>query len=372
MPELSRLEQMAALVTQYELRPHEVDRILELGDSPQTPNDAALIKKYNTWVEYKNQFNIMERDARIQALERGEDVPGVTQSQASSGFLSRSDVQSLYPNSRFATAVASDALHKQMSEDTHFFNPYPEDGWFAMTPSGALGVGEGSLSTIEDRIGVIYAEPEAAKGVGVPFGAADDVSFASDRRGQVTGRTGTGNVLKGGVNIDIANNIYRSDDIIPMGSKFLGPEDDPSNYVQIGFGDVFGEMTPVVIPVRGRAIRTEAEYEVPPNPTYDPIPLAAPRGNGEDAPPEIYESDYDAFEEGPDKLKGKTRDTTPGSTPSDAPKDPLFVPNLLANIAKGLSAFNLQGVNIPIPDYKQPRYQSDAIGPAVQNLFRGR
>lgn len=367
MANLTKLQEMATLVTQYELREEEMDRIRELDDRPQTAADAELIKKYNTWTAYYNEFNRMNREAMIQSAERGDD--GAIEGD---GFLTRDQVRELYPNANFATVKASDALHKQLSEDTFYYNPYPEDGWFALTETGALGVGEGSVATVQDRIGTVYASPEEAKGVSVPFGLADDVTYHSDRRGAVTGRTNAGGVLKGGINTDVANNIYRHNDIIPMGAKFLGPEDDTSNVVQIGFSEVFGIMTPVVMPVRGRAISVEEGYEVPTTPTVDPIGLEI-RGYDEDAPPEIYDSDYDSFEEGdPDKTKGETRETEPGSTPTDRVKDPLFAANLLANIGKGLEGWNLEGVNIPIPSYEQPRYQSGQIGPAVQNLFRGR
>lgn len=53
-------------------------------------------------------------------------------------------------------------------------------------------------------------------------------------------------------------------------------------------------------------------------------------------------------------------------------RDPLFVPNLLASIGDALGDVNLSGVSYQVPRYDQQQYASRQLGPAVQNLFRGR
>ncbi|RKX48992.1 MAG: hypothetical protein DRP32_06045, partial [Thermotogae bacterium] len=86
---------------------------------------------------------------------------------------------------------------------------------------------------------------------------------------------------------------------------------------------------------------------------------------GEDAPPGIYDSDYDSFQDNP--VSAETERNKP-----ERYKDPLFGPNLLASIAAGLSDVDLSGASYGVPRYDQDVYASRQLGPSVQNLFRGR
>lgn len=86
---------------------------------------------------------------------------------------------------------------------------------------------------------------------------------------------------------------------------------------------------------------------------------------GEDAPPGIYDSDYDSFQDNP--VSAETERNKP-----ERYKDPLFGPNLLASIAAGLSDVDLSGASYGLPRYDQGVYASRQLGPSVQNLFRGR
>jgi len=351
---------LASLIEEYSLSDVEKRRIEELrAGAPQQNADARLIEKYNTWTAYQNLYNEKAREQIVQELSKQDTTRR---------YLTEEEARALYPNSKKAHIMGSEQLLGQYNQiNNGYAYPLPEDGWVLKTNTGLLGIGEDALDAAAKRRGKIFNTPEEAMALTVPYGYADQYAYHTSQDGTI-GRRDEGTAVPG-FNRPVGQNIYKYDDVLdPSVQIGLREGDNPEDFIQVGFAETRPgqDLVPAVVRLRGSAINDikQAE-ELPPIQTYEPMGFEPqPVDKGYNVlpvipMPENHPQDpvveEDVVED--DKQKDKISDT-----------DKAILMNQLAN---GLKTWNLQGVNIGVPRFDQPRYASPTLGPAVRNLFRG-
>lgn len=360
--------QIANGLKKNQLSPEELQR---LGEIDPTGNlslaDRELVAKYNNYVLYKNASLRSQWEAQVNVASSQGPIAGYQPSVP---------------------------IQKERPIDySELLDRYSQDGdveIYDLFGGKTNGDNVSSQSFIFTDEGIVPLSEDAAKTIGrytVKDGQPSEFLFNVEGDREEYGPVGGGRYAHMPVFVQYPGHQPE----LPKGAVVGIPEgEDRSNYVAIGTveneqGSAGNGDQYVYVKVLDRPteVYEESEPQGPPLAVYPSIP---------------EEPDYLEMIELPEQEEVQPiekqiveEQVNPASLPSNDPiqkeevkdnlvvqedhipkkvKDPLFGANLVANIAEGLKAWNLEGIKIGVPSYDQQRYASGELGPAVQNLFR--
>ena len=376
-------KQIADGLKRNQLTPDELKRIADMDvSSSMNIADLRLLAKYNAYVLYKNASLRSQYEAEVDVVKESGPISSYqpTETYEEEGFLS--------PTETAAPYVAADTgeLYNIFEGKSDLNNI--NDATFVFTDEGVL-----PLSEEGERLLKNYSIKEGGP-LNVMFNLeGDSEEYYGRNKFPVFTKYGTDPEpeLPKGVVRGIPEG-ENKEDYISVGVMRAEPKqlaNGMTEYAQLQ-GDpylyikrldrqpqIIQRERPVGDPVPiYPSMPEEPEYlKTIDIPEQERTPVTNDSRKPEPPEPEIIpETDRrPVHPEPPDPiLKEDTEDDLVVQKDHiDKPKDPLFTENLLANIAKGLEGWNLEGANIPVPSYDQPRYASGELGLAIQNFYRG-
>lgn len=342
------------------LTEEENARIEEIKDNPSlaTADDTVLIEKYNNYVKYYNAESKRQYEAQV----------GVAQESGPASMFQRTEeyteVGPIPPGEFVPPFLASEtgALYDIFQGPTDP-GAIGKDSTFLFTDDGVIPLSEEGQRLLQRySIG-------SGTGLNVMFGLeGDETMIVNGTQMPIFHR-------KPGEELELPPGVVKG---IPDGA-------DKDNYISVGkvqnLDGSVGRGDPFLYvkigePATGEKTLTRNVGD--PVPVYPSMPFEPEYIDTIDVPVENVEVPGRDPEGGDEPQEDPTYGYSGEPNPPDVreeeekEKDPLFTANLLANIAHGLGNIDMSGVNIPVPTYDQPRYGGMELGPAVQNLYRGR
>ena len=351
------------------LTQEEMQRVQQIEITPDmSAADRELIEKYNNYALYRNaqMRSRYEAEANVQAsngpIGSEQPIKTITEERLA-------DIDYARP----VVAAGRGELYNFFNGKTSLDNTSQQT--FLFTDEGIIPLSEGAQKLVQQYAGV--------------DGQPSDFFFGVEGDREAYETVGNGRLA----NVPIFNQYPGKDSSLPRGAVIGIPEgEDPKSYIPIGrIASEQGRMGKgdqyVYVKVLDRP-STTVNRAVPngdPVPIYPSMPeepnylevieLPTPSEEAmitEKVNPTIEEQSSNKLPSNDPIQKEKVEGNLVVQEDSIPEKnvDPLFGSNLLANIAKGLQGWNLQGANIGVPSYDQPRYSSPESGPAVQNLTK--
>jgi len=367
-------KQISEGLSRNKLTDEELERINSLDLSDITENDWQLIEKYNAYVMYKNAGDRARYEAEVEAAKQSGPISSYqpTEEYTEEDYVPVDKL--VYPSLEADNGELHDLFGGSVSphdiKDSNFL--FTDDGVIPLSEEGSrllrnytiqegrpanfmFGLEGDSTETIAGQMVPKFTkfgkeEPELPRGVvrGIPEGE-DPSNYIS-------------------IGIMDSEPMQNADGSLSYGQL----KGDPYLYIK-----VLDRPREEIVRERPAGDPVPIYPTMPEEPEYlDIISVDGFHSEPEVDPPPTEDQNLRAIQTYPHKdpiLKEETEDNVIVQDEEvKKPKDPLFGANLMANIAKGLEGWNLQGVNIPVPSYDQQRYQSGELGLAVQNLYRGR
>jgi hypothetical protein len=334
------------LIISTNLTPEEIKRIEEIDFNNVNEEDYRLIEKYNANKIYINKLRLQDYN---QALEKAKGEGPIT-------YTPTEVFEETFTKS--ASDIAMPYLDEETGEIYDIFTGNKIEG-ADLKGNDYLFTNDGVIPLTDDAVTLISEFKERDY-------AFTDALQPTQYRGSED-----------------------SQPVLPRGATIGIPEgEDPSNYLAIGdynyngaqlrgqdsYGD--GKVYVKVLdrPTDTRIERRETGQPVtiypsmPEEPAMDALLPIKGLNDGqidysEDLSKTEYGSDYDSYSGEEPIVKNE-------ETP--ATREPIDWGNVLKAFASSLTPVNMQGIQINIPNYRSPQYASPAIGPALQNYFRGK
>jgi len=335
------------LIISTNLTPEEIRRIEEIDRNNVSEEDYRLIEKYNANKIYINKLRLQDYNKALEQA-KGEGPITYTPTEVFEETFTKSADEIALPYLNADTGEIYDIFTGKKVETTDL-----KGNDYLFTDEGAIPLTDDAVALIEEFKNRDYAFTDALQPT--QYRGSED-----------------------------------SEPVLPRGATVGIPEgEDPADYLPIGDYNYDGAQLrgpggygdgKVYVKILDRPTDTRIERRVtgdpvtvypsmPEEPTMEELLSIGGLNSGEvnyteDLSQSEPGSDYDSYT---DQLA-----TTTEETPATKQGEPVDWGGVLKAFADSLTPINMQGIQINIPNFRSPGYESPTIGPALQNYFRGK